>query len=333
MWSRPGESGATCHTSTGGMHPASLALVDRPHVTMPGDPFATWFGALTRWQPAHAPVAVDFDPSPPVAIGVLGELDVSVVGASSGDGLRRARVRTLLELLVLVGPIRRERLADLMWRDLDPDAAAANLRVTLSRLRAVVGGDVVLADSQRVWIDPASRVKVDLWDFEADVAIADAAEQLDDTAAVGVALNRACARWRGDPLADLDTVDGVAPDVESVRRRLIGTALRLAMLCLSEGSFDAAARWGERVRTADPYDERAHRVVMESHIGRGDRGAARDAARRTIAALDELGVDPEPETVALLRLARVNGAGTLRGPRTGQARDAKGTGSTVTTEA
>ena len=42
------------------------------------------------------------------------------------------------ELLVLVGPLRRDRIGELMWPGLDPVAAGRNVRVTLSRLRAML---------------------------------------------------------------------------------------------------------------------------------------------------------------------------------------------------
>lgn len=285
------------------MHPAALAVVDRPPVTVPGDLFATWFGALARWWPANAPVAAAPMPMPKLAIGVLGELDVAVDGSAAVDGLRRSRVRTMLELLVVAAPLRRERLADLMWPDLDPDAAAANLRVTLSRLRAVIGGEAVRADSHRVWLGPASAMQVDLWQFEDDIAAADAAELEGDTTSVIRALERACGRWRGVPLVDLDAIDAVAAEVEAVRRKVTAAALRLATLHLDRSCFDAAARWAERVRAAAPYDERAHRVAIAAHIGSGDRAAASDAALLTIATLREIAVEPEAETEAIVRVA------------------------------
>ena len=51
----------------------------------------------------------------------------------------------------------------------------------------------------------------------------------------------------------------------------------------------------------DPYDERAFRLVIAAHLQRGDRAQAVLAAQRTLAALDELGVAPAPETAILLR--------------------------------
>jgi DNA-binding SARP family transcriptional activator len=244
--------------------------------------------------------------APAVEIRVLGELEVLVGGVPAGDGLRRSRVRTLLELLVVAGPIRRERLADMMWPDLDPAAAAANLRVTLTRLRTLFGTNrltprsVIEADSQRVSL-AALGVRIDLAEFDSDLAVADAAERGGDTPAAAAALERACRLWRGEPLPDLDGVDGVAAEVEYVRRRVTAAALRLATLLADARRFDAAAHWAERVRDAAPYDERAHRLAIVAHIDNADRAAARHAARVTQELLADLAVEPEQTTRALLR--------------------------------
>ena len=57
---------------------------------------------------------------------------------------------------------------------------------------------------------------------------------------------------------------------------------------------------------ADPYDERALRLLVAGHLLRGDRAATLDAARRTGEVLDDLGVDPDERTAILLRQAGVH---------------------------
>ncbi len=244
--------------------------------------------------------------TPTVEVRVLGEIELLVGGVAAGDGLRRSRVRTMLALLALLGTVRRERLADLMWPDLDPTAAAANVRVTLTRVRSLLGPNggraLIEADSQRVSLAPVD-VRIDLCEFDRDVASADLAEQVGDPPAAIDLLERACRRWRAEPFPDLQGIDAVAAEVEHVRRRVTSAALRLATLLCDAGRFDAAARWGERVRDAVPYDERAHRAAIAAHLGRGDRDAAMHTARVTWAMLRELGVQPDCETRVLLRQA------------------------------
>ena len=251
---------------------------------------------------------------PPVRISVLGPLEVEVSGAAEETAtladLRRQRVRTLLELLVIAGPLRRERIGELMWPNLDPVAAGRNVRVTLSRLRSILepGREtrrtprVLRIDNEVVSLRPPPHVEVDLWQFRDDVAAADDAERRGDRQAAIADLVRACTRWRGDPFVELDT-DELTGAVEEVRTLVSTTALRLGELLLVAGHFDEAATWADRVTRSSPYDERAHRLALAAHIHRRDRQAIAHAVATTVALLDDFGVEPEPETQMLLRQA------------------------------
>jgi DNA-binding SARP family transcriptional activator len=255
------------------------------------------------------------DPSrPPVEIGVLGELEISFGGeVVEAAELRRGRVRALLELIILAGPLRRERLADLMWPDLDASAAGRNLRVTMSRLRTVLepgrpssgsGSCAALRiDGDSVALAPPPCVDVDVWQFRRDVEEADAAARLGDPAGVLLALERACARWRGDPFPDVVADGDVAGGIEAVRRAIADAALRLGELQLVAGRFADAAAWAARVIDASPYDERAHRLAIAAQLQLRDGDAVVAAAASTRAMFAELGVEPEPATRMLLRQA------------------------------
>ena len=115
-------------------------------------------------------------------------------------------------------------------------------------------------------------------------------------------LERACRRWRGEPFVELDH-DELTGAVEEVRTTLTTTALRLGELLLVAGRFDEAATWADRVTRSSPYDERAYRLAIAAHIQRRDRQAIAHAVAATLAMLDDLGVEPEPETKMLLRQA------------------------------
>ena len=250
---------------------------------------------------------------PPVRVSVLGPLAVEVGGqgvAPESAELRRKRVRALLELLVLAGPQRRDRIADLMWPELDSCGAGRNVRVTLSRLRSVLEpgrqerrvGAVLRIDNDIVALAHSPHVEVDLWQFRDDVAAADEADLRGDRPATIASLERACGRWRGEPFVDLDR-DELTGAVEEVRSALAENALRLGELLLVAGHFDEAAMWAERVSRESPYDERAYRLAIAAHIQRRDRHAIAHAVAATRAMLDDLGVEPEAQTQMLLRQA------------------------------
>ena len=84
---------------------------------------------------AHLPAV----PSQQVEICVLGPMQVAFDGVTvDASELRRARVRTLLALLVVHGKLSRDRAIDLLWPDRDGRAGARNLRVTLTYLRQLL---------------------------------------------------------------------------------------------------------------------------------------------------------------------------------------------------
>ncbi len=92
---------------------------------------------------ARMPVRPDHD----LRIHTLGGLTVERSdGVEVADLVRRGRLRQLLARLVVERSVLRAQLAEESWPDLEPDQAANNLRVTLSKLLDVVepgrqGGD------------------------------------------------------------------------------------------------------------------------------------------------------------------------------------------------
>jgi DNA-binding SARP family transcriptional activator len=247
----------------------------------------------------------------PLRIDVLGPLRVRTgeVEASSPE-LRRSRVRALLELLVLRGSLRRERISDLLWPDLEPETAAQNLRVTLSRLRRLLEPDrpagqssMVRSHADSVELIGPPLVETDLGLFRSHVVDADHAKQSGDSAEEIASLTRAVDLWRGDPLVDLASVGELEGEVEYLRGSLLGACLRLGELLLVAGRFDEALHRAERGRLASPYSERPHRLAIACHLQRQDHEGLAAAVRAAHTMLAELGVQPEEATQMLLRRA------------------------------
>jgi DNA-binding SARP family transcriptional activator len=255
---------------------------------------------------------------PRLRVELLGPVRVLLDGHPVDEPeLRRGRIRTLLALLAVAGPVRRERLMDLMWPDHDPAAASRNLRVALSRLRRVVeatglpGGAVLRVDGDTVALAGPPLVGVDAAELDLLVAEAARARAAGDAAREADHLDRAARLWRGEPLTDLAWLDDLAPEVEHVRRSLVDGTLRLGELRLAAGRTADALRCAERARRASPYDERAHRLVVAAWMQRHDPAGVLDAVAEVEATLAEAGLAPEPATAMLLRQAR-HRAGTGR---------------------
>ncbi|RFU38928.1 helix-turn-helix domain-containing protein, partial [Actinomadura logoneensis] len=111
-----------------------------------------------------------------------------------------ARLRVLLVRFALEPgrTIPSERLIDDLWED-DPPAAAPNaLQSLVSRLRALIGRDVIRSAQGGYRLDVPPEV-IDAHDFEARLRTARGTPDPRDRAA---ALREALALWRGPALAD-----------------------------------------------------------------------------------------------------------------------------------
>ena len=242
-----------------------------------------------------------------VAVRVLGNVEVFVDGRDAGSSeLRRERVRALLGLLVVRHSVQRAEAAAALWPDLGDDAALANLRVTLNHLLKLLepGRDrnapsfFVHQARDRLVLRSDPALEVDVWEFDAAVERAAQAERAGTPAAVIDALVPAVERWRGPLLADLE-----AEWLDFERLRLttafVRSALRAGELLAADHELDRAEAMAERAIAVDPWNEAAYRLLVSVQIERGDRSGARRILEHLQALLAELGVAPEPATVAL----------------------------------
>ncbi len=263
------------------------------------------------------------EPSETLTIGVLGPLELRRGGRRvDRPELRRYRVRELLAVLVAEGEVRRDRAIDLLWPELDAEAGGRNLRVTLAHLRRLLEPDrpareapfFLRADASIIRLFPSSRLTVDLWELRRLVAEAGVARRQGAIDKAVAHLDAATALWRGTPLADLDRLPGFDADIAGARLTQLDALMALGELQLSAGDAGRAGMAAERAITLDPYLEGAHRLAIAAAVAGRDPQRTEAGVRRVRAMLAELGVDPEPATLMLLRQA-----GAPLGARAGRA--------------
>jgi len=255
-------------------------------------------------------------PTERLEISVLGPLQVAFGGIPVAPAqLRRARVRTLLSLLVVHRALSRERAIDLLWPDLSARDGARNLRVTLTYLRQLLEpgrptGEAsfhLRADGSTIALHPSDYLVVDLWELRRLRRDADEHRGRGDPERTIALLDAATAWWRGDPLTDLAPVAGLDHEIEHVRVMQLESLLELGELRLVRGDADKARADAERALALDPYSERAHRLAIAAALRRHDRPRTDAVCRRALTMLDELGVTPEPATEILLRQVETAG--------------------------
>jgi DNA-binding SARP family transcriptional activator len=171
-----------------------------------------------------------------------------------------------------------------LWPELPTDRGRTNLRKAVHFARRALGNEQAIetrADVLALW--PEARIAVDAARFE---AMARAAVATRDTA---IAID-AARLYTGELLPD----NRYAAWTEAPRRRLAELAVAVHKL---------AGQW-QGALEIDPLDEEAHRGLMHDHLHDGNRQAAVQQFERLRTALhDELGVSPDPETVAVYELA------------------------------
>jgi len=219
--------------------------------------------------------------------------------------LRRQRVQALLCYLVIEPHVRRQEVAAALWPELSD--GGRNLRVTLNYLQRLFqpdrppGEPAYFLRDEGAWLRLTGGVHldVDAWELENRLDEADDAERSAAPTAALAAYRSALSLWRGEPYASVPYADWAEAARTRLRRRFVTAAVRAAQLELAAGQLDRAQDTAERATRADPWSEPAYRVLVQADLALGDRAAARRALDACRSALAELGVAPEPATVAL----------------------------------
>jgi DNA-binding SARP family transcriptional activator/predicted ATPase/predicted negative regulator of RcsB-dependent stress response len=228
----------------------------------------------------------------------LGRLDIRFGDEPLTAERVSAKGQALLVYLALTGqPATRGALAGLVWGDMTEEAARANLRATLSKLRRALPQAVLETGRQLIVLRPeACRL---------DAAGLEAAARED------ASLHEVLELYHGPFLHQFDLP--AAPDFEewaaAQRERLQQLALaalyRLAAAARDGPDPAAGIAPARRLLEIEPWHEEGHRLLMELLAQSGQRSQAL-AQYETLRRLldEELGVAPAPETEALLAAIR-----------------------------
>ena len=230
-------------------------------------------------------------------------------GVVMDDGwMSRGRVRQLMVRLLLLRSVNRVTLAAQLWPDLAPDRAAANLRVNLRHLQQALQPErptasppwfVRSAGSTLELAAVADGLEIDVDRFDALVESALRAEAEGMPSVALAEYQSALALYRGDLLSGFDDPELV---VERLRLRSVahGARCRCGELTLARGDAGAAIRDAAQALDLDALSERAHRLMVRSHLAMGSTSAARSAATRLVAMLELNRLRPDDETRLLL---------------------------------
>ena len=240
---------------------------------------------------------------------------------------RSVKARQLLQLLLIERGrlISRERVLDALWPELESDAAANNLRVTLSRLYKALEPErpegapsyYIQQHGDSYGFNVDSDYEIDAANFVEAVTAGQRAEELERREEAIQHYREAISYYNGPFLPD-----SLYEDWSVIERERLGllfnlAALRLGELLLQSNQIHEAMGLAWRVLEHDEAQEEAYRLLMRAHASLGERSIALRLYQRCVKMLaEELGVEPMPETVALYESLRSNYSNDLiRGGR------------------
>ena len=235
---------------------------------------------------------------------LCGRLVVTLDGRRIEDGLPGRQGRVLFVYLAVnrLRPVRREELLEALWPDRPPGAADSALSALLSKLRRLLGPDVLPSRGETRLALPADAF-VDLEAATAGIHRAEAAVRreawADAWGPARVALHTAT---RGFLPGE------EAPWVEQQRRQLEEIGLRAHECIASSGlglggpELDSVKRSSQALIREMPYRESGYRFLMRALAEEGNSAEALRVYEdiRTLLR-DELGAVPSATTQALHR--------------------------------
>ncbi|MEE8172727.1 MAG: BTAD domain-containing putative transcriptional regulator [Alphaproteobacteria bacterium] len=223
-------------------------------------------------------------------INVLGGLEIA--GSGAKPLTRKAKAVAAYLALRRGQPQSREKVAAMFWENSPEEQARTNLRQCLSTLRKHFD-TALITGSDAISLDPAA-VEVDANRFEELIGSED-----------HEAIEAAVALYKGDLLEGFGLKEEafeawIRSERERFRTEFVDGLVRLIDRCEASKGTGAVVKFATRLLALDPLIEKAHRSLMSAYASQGRHDAALKQFEVCRDVLDrELGVPPQPETVAL----------------------------------
>jgi DNA-binding SARP family transcriptional activator/TolB-like protein len=231
-------------------------------------------------------------------IQTLGGLGVFDGSLPLGGNAQQPRRLAILAVLARSGDrgVNRDRLATLLWGEVEEERARRNLNQALYALRQELGAEDAILGTRELRLNP-ELIEVDLHGFE--------------TARSSGAIEEAARLYGGPFLGDfhLPGVPAFAHWAEEERAGLEadyrGVLEAAAAAATARGDRAASVLWWRRLAALDPTDQRAAQGLMRALAAAGDvPGALRHAEIFHQLRRSELELPPDPAVEALAERIR-----------------------------
>jgi DNA-binding SARP family transcriptional activator len=194
------------------------------------------------------------------------------------------------------------------WPEAAPAAARNSLNVAVHGLRRAFRGSgiqVVVLEDGSYRLGPGLRLWLDTDEFELHLAGGRRLEAAGDLAGAAAEYERALALYQGDFLADDPYEDWPVMTREHLLLGHLDVLDRLSGLYFGQHQYGACVALCRLLVERDRCREDAHRRLMRCFTRQGQPHLALRQYQACADALDQdLGVDPDPATVALAQQIR-----------------------------
>ncbi len=198
----------------------------------------------------------------------------------------------------------KDAIIETFWPDTPLEDIDKNFWPTVSHIRRALNSNQEVKKNfiryreSAYYLNPEFNYMLDTEEFERLVAAARAARREGDPERFGDSARRAVEVYRGDFLEEF--YDGWVEEPRTYYRNVYFSILKeLADHYHRAEGFEQSVMYCRMILKRDPYREDVHRQLMDAHARMGNRAAVREQYEGLQALLmDELGVDPLPETTA-----------------------------------
>lgn len=247
-----------------------------------------------------------------IRLSFLGSPQIRLDGEQVEIGASKSLA--LLAYLVVSQQIHgRDALSTLLWPDSDQSRARAYLRHALWTLKTALGDNWLRISRGQIGFRVGDYFWLDVFAFQAHIAAVADHDHPEGRMCDNCLdrLEEAVTIYRDDFLAGFSLPDAPAFDewqffqTEELRQALAGALQRLVEEYMAREVFDLAITHARRWLSLDSLHEPIHRSLMRLYALTGQQAAALRQYEECARLLDEeLGIEPEAETISLYEAIR-----------------------------
>lgn len=240
---------------------------------------------------------------------------------------RTEKERTLLAFLAVESERShmRDVVGELFWPDRPGGVARTNLRQALAGIRRALDDrkndpPFIISDDETIQFNPRASFSLDVVSFKEQIQAVQSHPHanLESCPVCVRSLEKAVSLYRGEFMEGIYLDDSqrgqewITFEREQLYSQVLSAVQNLIAHYTQQGDHEQALSFAQQLVNLAPYEESAHRALMQMFSNIGRRSAALEQYQTVKRILkDELGVEPSAETTSLYNLIK---AGSLAPP-------------------